>query len=151
MSESIKIDPSSEFSFVINATLAEWEEHIVAFLESKDLILTSLENENVVKGLIRQPLLLLWAELTEKRQLELKRALQYLLVHDKEMPYKIYAHNKDLQSKEGGLAQKIRDSCQDTLSPFDGYSLCIWMWEILFGHEDWNVDISQWILIDKSM
>jgi hypothetical protein len=151
MTDQIKIDPYSEFSFAINITLADWEEHVIAFLEKAEYSKTSMEDVHVVKELIRSPLLAYWTLLPHNRQLDLKRSLQYLLTRDKDAPYKNDVRNNSLRSKQGCLAQKIRDSCQSALTPFDGYILCKWMWEVLFGNEEWNVDISKWLIFEKTI
>jgi hypothetical protein len=29
--------------------------------------------------------------------------------------------------------------------------LCGWMWEILFGDEDWHTDVSQWVVVEPEI
>jgi hypothetical protein len=149
----IEINPDSEFSLAVYSTLGEGQEKVENFLETNP---KHRANENselniVLKNFLTDQLRGHYEEITSDkrydRRLALRLSLQYLLNHDKDIPYATSKYNITLKSKEGSLVQKILNSCQDTIAPYDGYMLCQWMWEILFGEEDWCADVREWKII----
>jgi hypothetical protein len=83
-----------------------------------------------------------------EQQQELRARLQYLLNDDESIPYsEPHPRNSDWREKKGALSQKIPDGSQDAVTPYDGYAMCQWMWEALFGDEDWHTDISNWVVV----
>jgi hypothetical protein len=139
-----------EFGSAIMGTLGDWEDHVVEFAARPDLPADWNDDRTSVVSLLRRPLQEEWRLLSDVRQLDLRRALQCLLNLDEHKPYKPYRNSPILREKENCLAQRIRDSCQNAVTPYDGYALCQWMWEILFGDEDWHTDITGWKVIDKT-
>jgi hypothetical protein len=79
--------------------------------------------------------------------MQLKLALQYLLNVDELVPYEAWAYCPELKAKGKGVGARYFASYQDTIQPYDGYAFCQWMWEILFGAEDWHADIRNWVVV----
>jgi hypothetical protein len=146
----VEIDPSTEFGSAIMGTLGDWEDHVIEFAARPNLPKNWNDDRTSMLSLLRQPLQEEWRLLSDVRKLDLRRALQYLLNLDEHKPHKPYRNSSTLREKENCLAQRIRDSCQNAVTPLDGYALCQWMWEILFGDEDWHTDITDWKVIDKT-
>ncbi len=93
------------------------------------------------------PLLEHMHALRPEQQQELRKSLQYLLNRDESITYaEPDPCNPLWREKKEALSQKICNSAQDTLAPYDGYAMCQWMWESLFGEEDWHTDISNWVV-----
>lgn len=150
--EIVSIDPEADFFTVIYAVLGEGTDHVQSLIEQRgtDLRIV-LRDDDELRAFMRKPLLQHWFELTEARQQDLRHTLQYLLNIDEHWPYVVISpRNPDLRAKKGALSQHYRDSCQDALTPYDGYALCQWMWEILFGDEDWHTDISDWVIVGRA-
>ncbi|MES2282523.1 MAG: hypothetical protein V4542_14010 [Pseudomonadota bacterium] len=145
----IQVNPNRELTNAIFNTLFEWDAHIEEFMALPDYKLSAFNNKAQVIPLITAPLFGYWSALSEDRKLSLKRSLQYLLNLDEKLPYVDDAHSPDYRCKRGSLAQSIRDSCQDTMVPSDGYALCLWMWQILFNDEDWHTDVSSWVVVNE--
>lgn len=145
------LDPCVEFESAIYSTWAEWSEPVQVLLQEKTEDLQSFwRDAKKMQEFMRKPMLQYWAELNKARQQDLRHSLQYLLNHDEPIPYITNPLNPDFKEKRGGVAQYSRNSCQEAVSPDDGYALCQWMWEILFRDEDWHTDISDWVIVGRA-
>lgn len=148
--KKIILDSLLALDEAIYATLGEGTDQVQLLIQQRgsdlrDIFKTEQEERTFLRDYLQQH----WSKLTETRRLDLRHALQYLLNLDEPVPYVTDKKYSNLKSKKGSLVQHIRDSCQDAMTPYDGYELCQWMWEILFDNEDWHTDIGNWIVTKK--
>ena len=144
----IVVDPDGLLTSAIYACFGEWEMHVQQLLEQHgDGLQLLLNDEEKMREFIRRPMQGHFFDWSESHQNEFRRCLQFLLVKDEFTPYVASGlKNPNWKEKRGSLAQKIRDNCPDTIAPYDGYAICQWMWETLFGTEDWHVDTHNWVV-----
>ena len=122
----------------VYAAVGEGQDHVEAFKAPPDFHWSAWSNDEVrMKSLMFVPLKRYWSDLPVERQLELKRALQYLLNADENL-------DRRASGRLGGIADACLSAYQDTIAPQDSNSFIRWMWDILFGPEDWHTDISRW-------
>jgi hypothetical protein len=145
----IEVQPADTYFWLIMWTLFDGDDAVNNFFEQNpNCWALDATNYATFKSFLRHQLMSLYEQSNRVRPLGIKYDLQYLLNIDEFTPYKTNQHRPELKSKEGSLAQIIRNSCQDTITPYDGYMLCEWMWESLFGDEDWHTDISNWVVVE---
>lgn len=146
----IEIDPDGYLTSAAFVCFGEWTTHMQLLVakQGDDFDANRIADQEL-RIAMRAPLLEYMNELRPDQQLEFRASLQYLLNRDEAIPYSDPdSRNPAWREKKGSLAQKIRDNCQDTFVPYDGYAMCQWMWEALFGEEDWHTDISNWVVVN---
>lgn len=141
---SIQVNPNDMLG-PIYETLGEGLPHVDAFTEQAGYEWRSwCQDRERIQALIREPLLNYWAQLSSKDQYQLRITLTYLLNVDEHVPYEKYKWMPELELKARGVGQKYFSSYQDTVQPLDAYNLCLWMWQILFGTENWHENVASW-------
>jgi hypothetical protein len=141
--------PFNELSTAIYVAFGDGTDHMQSLVENYgEGFDFSRITDQQTRTAMREPLIKHMSSLQPVQQQDLRASLQYLLNSDESMPYSD-PHPRDptWREKKGSLSQKIRDSTQDAATPYDGYAMCQWMWEALFGEEDWHTDISNWVVV----
>ena len=127
--------------------MGDWNPHIIDFMGNPGFEWrTWCQDRNRVVPLIREPLRHYWARLFRFEQDRLKLTLQYFLNVDAKVPYEHSRRYPELKSRSQGFVAKHFGKIQGSLAPHDTYEFCVWMWEILFGEEDWHCDVEGWIV-----
>ena len=141
----------NEFLYAIYMAFGELTDHMQLLVEKYgDGFDFKRIPQKELRSEMRVALLQHMHSLQPDQQQELQTGLQYLLNHDASIPYSVpHPHNPAWREKKGALSQKIRDDSQDAVTPYDGYAMCQWMWEALFGEEDWHADISNWVVVKR--
>jgi hypothetical protein len=148
---TISVSPWNDLFGVIYATLCDGLPHVDDFTDQPGWTWRDWCNDKkIMVNLIRVPLLQWVASRSSDEKEKIKHALQYLLNVDEHVPYVLGSFRvfPELQEKTGSVTSRIFASYQDTNCPLDSYALCEWIWEILYGNEDWHTDISTWVVSD---
>lgn len=149
--QTIQIAPYSTYFSLVEGELYE-DDDAYAFMEANP---TWWANDASVfpafKVFVRGRLLPCYEHCDHKERLNIKHVLQYLLNVDEFTPYEGYPNKPDAKEKRKSIAQRVLNSCQEAIAPSDGYMLCGWMWEMLFGDEDWHTDVSEWVVVEPEI
>lgn len=135
-------DAANLYAWITGLTdiaIGERHPHMRGFHEQKGYdYRTWTSDKSRMLPLIAPPLREAWQERwNEHERREAKRALQYVLNHDE--------HIQPRTRENGSVCDDIFAAAQDLVYvPPDSYNLCLWMWEALFGDEDWHADITSW-------
>jgi hypothetical protein len=110
----------------------------------------NFNDKRTVVSMIKNPTIEWASSRKSEEQEKIKIALQYFLNVDEKVPYVLGSFSKfpELQEKVGSKTSRAFASYQDTSCPLDSYALCEWLWEILYGEEDWHTDISSWVVTE---
>jgi hypothetical protein len=147
---NVRVHPNDILS-PLYEILGEGTEHVDAFINSVGYEWrTWCNNKSIVTTLISQPLINYRKTLNTEEEIQLKRTIQYLLNIDEHAPYEVWSHFPELKTKSSSVGARLFSTYQDTIAPYDWYALCEWMWEILYGSEDWRTNLSSWIVSEKS-
>jgi hypothetical protein len=74
---------------------------------------------------------------SDEQKSQVKRALQYVLNHDEKLVPRL--RRNDSVSDEIFAAKQDFD-----LLLMDGYDFCKWAWLVLYGNDDWQLDVTSW-------
>lgn len=150
----IEVSPRGELSELIFRILGDGIPHVDAFTDLPGWSWRECCNDKqTIVELIREPLVAFMESRKEDERVRIKRALQYLLNVDRDVPYLAGAFRTfpELQEKVGGVTSKVFASYQDTNCPYDSYALCEWIWALLYGSESWAVNISSWTVVEEKV
>lgn len=149
----VEVSPRDDLSEVIYRILGDGIPHVDAFTDLPNWSWRDCCNDKqTIVELIRGPLVAFIESRQEGERVRIKRALQYLLNVDKDVPYLAgkFRTFPELQEKVGGITSRAFASYQDTNCPYDSYALCEWIWALLYGSESWHTDISGWVAVNES-
>jgi hypothetical protein len=149
---SLIVNVKGSISDLVYACLGEGEDHVYEHTQHPDWDWYSFANDKATMlKFLDQPVRRYNASLDAEHCKNLKLALQYLLNSDEPIPRKpgLWKYRPEMIAKDGGITQYLFGSFQDTICPYDSYALCEWIWEILYGNEDWHTDISNWVMSDS--